>query len=134
MDSIVNQQVVAYIKYRGEVSMAEIMRQFHVGFSRAHKLLRSLIDEKIIVPVVGLHGTTYRYIERKNRRVDQCLFCNRRACYERVVSSRDNGAAYDEVACLDHIKELHKHSDRLPGVMKHFISSTGKQKRGVPVE
>jgi hypothetical protein len=134
MDGITNQQVVEYIKYRGEVSMAEIMRQFHVGFSRAVKLLRPLVDKKTLVPVVGLYGTSYRYVEREKRRVDQCLFCNRRACYDRVVSSRDNGAAYDEVACLDHIKELHNHSDQLHGVMKHFISSTGKQKRGVPFE
>ncbi|MFZ2950930.1 MAG: hypothetical protein WA003_15760 [Desulfuromonadaceae bacterium] len=68
------------------------------------------------------------------RRSDQCLFCHRRACYERVVSSRDNGAAYDEVACDAHRAELYAHSDKLVGVKKHFISSTGKQKRGEPVE
>jgi hypothetical protein len=66
MDTIVNQQVAEYIKSRGEVPIAEIMPQFHVGFSRAVKLLRPLIDEKTIAPVVGLYGTTYRYIEREN--------------------------------------------------------------------
>jgi len=64
-------------------------------------------------------------------RKDTCLFCHRRACYERVVST-DGGKTYDEVACDDHRADLHKHSDSaVPGVRKHFISSTGKQKRGV---
>lgn len=65
------------------------------------------------------------------KRTDTCLFCQRRACYERVVSA-DGGKAYDEIACDSHRADLHKHSDRTaPGVRKHFISSTGKQKRGV---
>ena len=64
------------------------------------------------------------------KRKDECLFCTSRSCYERVVSS-DNGQTYDEISCQDHIKDLHKHSDdAAPGVMKHFISSTGRMQRG----
>ena len=66
------------------------------------------------------------------RRNDECLFCSKRKCCERVVST-DGGWTYDEVACSSHIKLLHKHSDgAAPGVMKHFISSTGKMKRKEP--
>jgi hypothetical protein len=64
------------------------------------------------------------------KRKDTCLFCNSRKCYERVVSSKDSGQTYDEVACYKHIKDLHKHSDEIaPKVMKWFISSTGIVKR-----
>ena len=62
------------------------------------------------------------------------MFCSSRSCYERVVSSEDNGQTYDEIACYKHAKELHRHSDKkAPGVMKFFISSTGKQRRGEEV-
>lgn len=62
---------------------------------------------------------------------DECLFCTSRSCFERIVSSDDNGKTYDEIACRNHIKELHKHSDETaPKVMKYFISSTSKLKRG----
>lgn len=65
------------------------------------------------------------------RRKDECLYCNRRNCYERVVSSKDNGKTYDEVACIEHVEDLYKHSDLVaPKVMKYFISSTGKLRRG----
>lgn len=65
------------------------------------------------------------------KRKDECLFCKSRSCYERVVSFEDKGQTYDEIACRNHVKELHKHSDeKLPKVMKIFSSSTGKQKRG----
>jgi len=68
------------------------------------------------------------------KRKDECLFCTSRSCFERVVSSGDNGQLYDEIACPEHVKDMYKHSDRkAPKVMKHFISSTGRQKRGVPV-
>ena len=64
------------------------------------------------------------------KRTDECLRCSKRACYERVVAV--DGQTYDEVSCIDHVKDLHKHSDAAAeGVEKHFISSTGKQKRGV---
>ncbi|WP_312093408.1 hypothetical protein [Aminipila sp.] len=64
-------------------------------------------------------------------RKDQCFFCHSRACYDRIVSSVDNGKTYDEVACRRHITDLEKHSDeKAPKVMKLFVSSTGKQKRG----
>jgi len=64
------------------------------------------------------------------KRKDECLCCTSRRCYERVVDV--SGKTYDEVACLNHVKDLHMHSDvTAPGVEKHFISSTGKQKRGV---
>ena len=62
---------------------------------------------------------------------DQCLFCHSKACYSRIVSSEDNGATYDEIACRKHALDLDKHSDdKAPKVMKLFISSTGKLKRG----
>jgi hypothetical protein len=68
-----------------------------------------------------------------SKRKDACLFCKSRSCYERVVSS-DNGQTYDEIACPEHVKDMYKHSDRkAPKVMKHFISSTGRQRRGDPV-
>ena len=67
------------------------------------------------------------------RRKDECLFCFSRRCYERVVSTNDDGARYDEVACFKHVGLLHKHSDvNAEGVIKAFISSTGKLKRGMP--
>lgn len=66
----------------------------------------------------------------KSKRIYECLFCTRRSCYERVVST-DDGNTYDEIACIDHVRDLHKHSDALaPKIMKRFISSTRKQKRG----
>ncbi len=62
-------------------------------------------------------------------RKDECIVCFSRKCYERVVSQ---DKSYDEISCIHHIKELYEHSDKTaPGVMKRFISSTGKQKRGV---
>jgi hypothetical protein len=65
------------------------------------------------------------------KRSDACLFCSRRNCFNRIVSSKDNGKTYDEVACWKHISDVEKHSDQTaPGIMKFFISSTGKQKRG----
>lgn len=65
------------------------------------------------------------------KRKDECLVCKKRKCYERVVSSDDNGKTYDEIACFAHIFNLHKHSDiTAPGVIKYFISSCGKQIRG----
>lgn len=68
------------------------------------------------------------------KRKDECLFCAKRSCYERVVSSEDGGQTYDEIACTRHVSELYKHSDeKAPKVMKHFISSTNRQRRGDPV-
>ena len=62
---------------------------------------------------------------------NECLFCGSRFCYERVVSG---DMKYDEVACMKHVKDLHKHSDIVaPKIMKQFISSTGIQKRGMPL-
>lgn len=67
------------------------------------------------------------------KRVDECLFCKKRSCYERVVST-DGGKTYDEVACRDHIRDLHKDSDaKAPGIMKHFITSTHKLRRNSSV-
>ena len=61
---------------------------------------------------------------------NECLFCGSRFCYERVVSE---DMKYDEVACMKHIKDLHKHSDIVAHkIIKSFISSTAIQKRGVP--
>jgi ribosomal protein S18 len=69
-----------------------------------------------------------------HKRKDECLFCTSRSCYERVVSSEDGGQIYDEIACPRHQNELYKHSDeKAPKIMKHFISSTGKLRRGEPV-
>lgn len=66
------------------------------------------------------------------KRTDECLFCVSRSCYERVYSAM-TAHPYDEVACLFHIKQLHAHSDEaLPGISKHFISSSSRMKRGVP--
>ena len=62
---------------------------------------------------------------------NECLFCKSRFCYERVVSL---DLQYDEVACMKHVKDLHKHSDIVaPKIMKQFISGTGIQKRGMPL-
>lgn len=69
--------------------------------------------------------------EEKVMRKDQCLFCYSRKCNTRIVSTADNGATYDEVACVKHSEKLHKHSDeKAPKVMKLFQSSTGNLKRG----
>lgn len=65
------------------------------------------------------------------KRIDECLFCKSRSCRERVVSSKDGGKCYDEIACYKHGQDLYKHSDEVaPHIMKYFISSTGKCKRG----
>lgn len=59
---------------------------------------------------------------------NECLFCGSRFCYERVVAL---DFSYDEVSCMKHVKDLHRHSDETaPNVKKQFISSTGIQKRG----
>jgi len=41
-------------------------------------------------------------------RKDQCKFCSKRKCYTRIVTPN---LGYDELACLDHIKQLEKHAD-----------------------
>ncbi len=61
------------------------------------------------------------------KRKDECLFCKKRSCYERVVSV-DGGWQYDEVACENHVLDLRKHSDKV-NCRKHFISSACPQKR-----
>lgn len=62
---------------------------------------------------------------------NECLFCKSRFCYERVVAL---DLTYDEVSCMKHIKDLHKHSDIVaPKIIKQFISSTGIQLRGNPL-
>lgn len=64
-------------------------------------------------------------------RKSQCLFCTSRKCHSRVVSTKDNGKTYDEVACSKHSRDLDLHSDETaPGVMKLFISGTGTYSRG----
>jgi hypothetical protein len=79
---------------------------------------------------ITVSGGTHKEIAMKKRK-DECLFCTIRSCYERVVSSDDAGKTYDEISCPTHLKDLHKHSDlQAPGIMKYFISSTGKLKRG----
>lgn len=66
---------------------------------------------------------------------NECLFCGSRFCYERVVSSQDNGKIYDEVACRSHVKDLHRHSDETAkGVMKFFISGNSIKKRKSPIQ
>ena len=66
------------------------------------------------------------------KRKNECLFCTSRSCYERVVSG---DKTYDEIACPTHLKDLYKHSDlKAPGVLKNFISSTGKLRRGTSFE
>lgn len=63
-----------------------------------------------------------------DKRKDVCIVCISQKCYERVVSQ---DKSYDEIACIKHVGDLHKHSDETaPGVIKNFISSTEKQKRG----
>lgn len=73
----------------------------------------------------------------QKKRRDECLCCSSRTCYERVVSTDvmiDTCLPYDEVACRLHIKDLHRDSDeKAPRIMKQFISSTGRQKRGEPL-
>jgi hypothetical protein len=60
---------------------------------------------------------------------NECLFCRSRFCYERVVSEN---MKYDEVACIKHVKDLHKHSDIVaPKIVKYFLSSTAMQNRGL---
>jgi len=66
------------------------------------------------------------------KRKDECLFCNSRSCYTRIL--RKDEPVYDEIACSKHISELEKHSDKAlgikNGIMRNYISSTGKMKRG----
>ena len=64
-------------------------------------------------------------------RKNQCLFCTSIKCHSRIVSTKDNGKTYDEVACGRHASDLDKHSDEVaPKVNKIFQSSTGTLKRG----
>lgn len=68
----------------------------------------------------------------KRKRKDECLFCGSRSCYDRIVSA-DDGKTYDEIACREHSLDLYKHyRETAPLVLKYFISSTGKLKRGEP--
>lgn len=69
-------------------------------------------------------------------RADQCKFCKSRNCHYRIVSSNDNGKAYDEVACWKHSHDLDKDSDIVaPKVMKIFQSMVGGTlKRGVDIQ
>lgn len=61
---------------------------------------------------------------------DQCLFCKSRKCYDHIISSTDQGKAYNQVACHKHIRQLEQHSDQTaPGIMKLFISSTAPVSR-----
>lgn len=65
------------------------------------------------------------------KRKDECLFCKSRKCGERVVSVDDKGKTYDEISCEKHADDMNKDSDiKAPKVMKLFISSTGRLKRG----
>lgn len=68
-------------------------------------------------------------------RADQCKFCKSRNCHYRIVSSKDNGKTYDEVACSKHTHDLEKDSDeKAPRVMKIFQSVCGGTvKRGVNI-
>lgn len=60
------------------------------------------------------------------KRPNECLFCSSRKCHEHIYSGNDNGATYNEIACMKHRKDLHRHSERTaPGVMRVFVSSTG---------
>jgi hypothetical protein len=69
--------------------------------------------------------------KEEKMRKDQCLFCGSRRCHSRIVSSKDNGKTYDEVACSKHARQLDIHSDETaPKVMKLFISGTGTYSRG----
>jgi hypothetical protein len=87
------------------------------------------IDTKTETPTFG--NVLLAPINSTGKLKNECLFCGSRFCYERVVSL---DFTYDEVSCMKHIKELHKHSDIVaPKIMKQFISSTGIQKRGNPL-
>lgn len=65
------------------------------------------------------------------KRKDECFFCKRRKCNDRIVSSEDYGKTFDEIACSNHIRTLEGYSDvKAPGIIKLYISSTGQLKRG----
>lgn len=65
----------------------------------------------------------------------KCLFCNSKKCHYRVVTTDDNGASYDEVACDKHILDLEKHSDEtVPGSMRLFMSSSDRLERHAPIK
>jgi len=65
--------------------------------------------------------------------INECLFCTSRTCRASVFSL-DKEYPYDEIACINHIKELHAHSDQaVPGVLRRFISGS-IQKRARYIE
>ncbi len=70
------------------------------------------------------------------KRKDECLICKSRNCYSRIV--REESPYYDEVACTRHNIEMGKHSDitlgKGNGIYRHYISSTGKLKRGEKID
>jgi hypothetical protein len=69
------------------------------------------------------------------KRNDECLFCGKRSCSTRIV--RLETPTYDEIACDKHIADLEKHSDEVlgskNGVMRCHITSSGRLKRGEPL-
>ena len=70
------------------------------------------------------------------KRKDECLFCSKRSCSVRIVRLKE--PIYDEIACNKHISDLEKHCDSIlgqnNGVMRWHISSSGRVKRGEPVQ
>jgi hypothetical protein len=59
-------------------------------------------------------------------RKDECAFCRSRTCYARIVA-----ADFDEVACLDHMRDLERHADRvLAGQKRRHIVSSAPLRRG----
>lgn len=66
------------------------------------------------------------------KRKDECQFCSRRKCYNRILRTEE--PKYDEVYCYEHAKEAHKACNEYlgvgNGVMRSYINNTGGCRRG----
>jgi len=70
------------------------------------------------------------------KRKDECLFCSRRKCPFRIVSL-DKRHPYDEIACIDHVRQLEADSrQHLPaGVLRRHLGGSPKVRGGgLPVQ
>lgn len=60
---------------------------------------------------------------------NECFKCRNRFCSTGIISTDDNGEAFNEIACSKHTDDLYKQADKVlgkgNGVMRMHISSTG---------
>ena len=66
--------------------------------------------------------------------LDKCKFCDSTKCHYRIVSIKDQGQAYDEISCRDHMEDLtHDADTNAKGIMKLYHVTKEKVARRDPV-